>query len=433
MITFGGILMKSKSFLKATIALAAVGTLLSLSLVGCGKQSDSAAGSAGAGGKTVKIGAILPLSGEAAPLGENSKKAIDMAVEEINEKGGIKSLGGARLEVVYGDSQGKPPVGVSEAERLLADKDVVLLTGSYQSGVTLPASEVAERNKKIWFASVPSDDAITKRGFKYLFRLADTSEMRVKAQIQFLNALKEKEPIQNIALVYENTAWGQGVAKQWKEKLPPAGYTVVLDEAYDKSSADFTPVATKVKNANPDVVLLVSYTKDATLLTKAFVQQKVQPKAFVATSGGYADPEYIKNAGDAAVHFFDLAAWETDVNRPYSKETDQKFFDKYGMHMNGEMVKEYVGIYTIADALERAASTDSEKLREAFASANITQGPTQIYAKTIHFDETGTMPDPNLVMVQFQKIDGKVERVTVWPKEDARPGAEMVFPYKPAQ
>ncbi|WP_438315221.1 ABC transporter substrate-binding protein [Sporosarcina sp. FA9] len=420
--------MKNKIWKRLSIL--AVGSILIASLAACGKEG-STGGDSDEKVKIVKIGTILPLSGAAAQLGENSKKSIDMAVEEINENGGIKSLGGAKLEIVYGDSQGKPPVGVSEAERLLSNKDIVLLNGAWQSGVTLPASEVAERNKKVWLAPVASDDSVTSRGFEYVFRIADTSAMRVAGQVEFINYLSTIDPIKTVALVYENTAWGQGVANSWKEQLPAAGYEIVLEEGYDGNAAELTPVATKVKSAKPDAVLMVSYLKDATLLTKAFTEQKVTPKAFIATSGGYADAEYLNNVGDAPLGFFDIAAWEADVNRPFSKETNDKFIEKYGHGMNGEMVKEYVGIYTIADVLERAGSVDSEKIRDAFASTNIVEGPTQMYAKTINFDETGTLPEPGLVFTQFQEVDGKVQRVTVFPLEDARDGAEIVYPYAP--
>lgn len=398
-------------------------------LTACGGEKES--GKSGeSGGETIKIGTILPLSGASAKLGENSKKAIDMAVEEINEAGGIKALGGKKLEIVYADSQGDPPVGVSEAERLLSDPDIVMLNGAWQSGVTLPASEVAERNKKIWVAPVPSETSITQRGFKYIFRLADTSEMRVQAQIEFLKDLSKKEPIKTVAVLYENTAWGTGVSEIWKEQLPKNGFEIVLAEGYDANAADFTPVITKVKKANPDALLMVSYLKDATLLTNTIVQQKVQPKAIIGTSGGFADAEYIKNVGKNALYFFDVAAWESDVNRPFSKEINEKFKQRYGHDMNGEMVKEYVAIYTIADVLERAGSTDSEKLREAFTKTSIVEGPTQMYAPEIHFDETGTLPDPGLVVVQYQEINGEIQRVTVWPSSDAREGAEIIYPYR---
>lgn len=406
-----------------------------LVLAACGgtsnsNESSSQGGAGSSGGDTIKIGTILPLSGASAQLGANSQKAIDMAVAEINEAGGIKSLGGKKLEIVYADSKGQPPSGVSEAERLLSDPNIVMLNGAWQSGVTLPASEVAERNKKIWVAPVPSETSITERGFKYVFRLADTSKMRVMTQIEFLKDLSTKEEIKTVAVLYENTSWGTGVSDIWKEELPKAGFDIVLAEGYDANAAELTPVVNKVKSAQPDAILMVSYLKDATLLTNAFVQQKVTPKAFVGTSGGYADAEYLVNAGTNSINFFDVAAWESDVSRPFSKEVNEKFKSEHGHDMNGEMVKEYVAIYTIADVLERAGSTDSEALREAFASTSITEGPTQMYASTIHFDGTGTLPDPGLVVVQFQEKDGKVERVTVWPQADAREGAQLVYPYQ---
>ncbi|MFC4766211.1 ABC transporter substrate-binding protein [Effusibacillus consociatus] len=418
-----------KGIFKKSLALVAAGSLLSVSLIGCGKQ-ESTAGQGSGGSNDIKIGAILPLTGDAAPLGDQSRKAIQFAVDEINAKGGIKSMNGAKLQVVWGDSQGNQQVAQSETSRLITQEKVALITGAYQSGMTIPASQEAEKQKKIWFASVPSDDLVTSRGLKYVFRIADTSSMRVKTQIQFLNDMKKKSDIKSIALVYENSSWGQGVAKYWKEELPKNGYDIVLNEAYDRKAADLTPVVSKVKNANPDVILMVSYVQDATLLAKGFKQQQVKPKAFISTSGGTADPQFLKNAGEDALNWFDVSAWEPDVNRPGSKELDKKFVEKFGTHPSGEQIKEYAGIYTIADALERAKSTDSDKLRDALKASNITSGPTVIYTKTIHFDSTQTLPDPSLVIAQFQKVNGKIERVTVYPASDARQGANIVFPYQ---
>lgn len=357
-----------------------------------------------------------------------------MAVDEINAKGGIKSLGGAKLEMVYTDAQSKPEIGVSETERLLTDKDIVMLNGAHISAITLPASEVAERNKKIWFASVPVDENVTKRGFKYTFRTAETSAMRAETQVKFMDFLKQKQPLETVGIVYENSAYGQGIAKSWKNILSKSGYNLILDEAYDAANTqDFTPVATKIKTTNPDVILLASYTKDAILITKTFKQQKVKPKAIIVTSGGFDDPEYLKSVGNAAENFFDVSAWNSDVNRPGSKELNQRFIEKYKMPMNGEIIKEYAGIYTIADALERAASTDTEKLREALIATDIRQGPIQVYTSRIHFDATQTLPDPDLLMLQIQKVNGQMEYVTIWPEQVTRPGAQMLFPYQPAQ
>jgi hypothetical protein len=242
-------------------------------------------------------------------------------------------------------------------------------------------------------------------------------------------AEKFDTPIKTVALIYENTSWGQGAVRAWEKYIPEAGLEIVLKEPYPSNSSDLTPVVLKCKNLNPDIIMLVSYVSDAALLTNTFAEHKVMPKAFVGTSGGFADPAYFELTGDNCEYYFDISTWEPDVNRPFSQEVNQKFTEKYGYAMNAEAVKAYASMYIIADALERAGSTDPEALRQAFAETNITEGPTQMYASEIVFDETGQMVNAPLVISQMRKIDGKMERVSVWPEAEARPGMEIVWPY----
>jgi len=386
-----------------------------------------------AGVSEVKIGLILPLSGGSAPQGAQSRHASEMAVEEINAAGGIKSLGGAKLKLVFADSQTKPQVAVSEAERLLAQEKVALLVGAYNSGITLPASEVAERYKKVWFAPVSSDISITRRGFKYVFRLAENSETRVQAQLEFIKALDVQagKKIRTVALVYENTTMGQGNAIVQRKMVLQNGWKIVLDEAYDGNAADMSPVIAKIKAANPDVIITAnSFMPTTLMLVKGLKEQKVRPMGIFATSGSQSDPDFLANAGDAALGTFDVSAWDPDVNRPFSKEVAKKFQQRYKVPLNNEGSKDYVGIYVVKDVLERAGSLDSEKIRNAFAATKITKGIPQMYSKLVQFDSTGTFPGTgSMILVQFLRVNGKVERVTVFPKDAARPGYKAIFPY----
>lgn len=379
----------------------------------------------------VKIGNILPLSGSAAPLGKIGQQAREMAVEEINAAGGIRSLGGAKIRMIYADSKGDPATGVAEAERLIMQQRVALITGSYQSGVALPSTEVAERYGVPYFVPVPSEDVITERGFKYVFRLAEKTSWRNRDQARFIKEMSERfgTPVKTVALVYENTAWGQGAVRGWEKYLPEVGLEIVLKEPYPTQSSDLTPVVLKVKRLNPDIVMMVSYVSDAALLTNTFAQHKVKPVAFIGTSGGFADPVYFELAGDNAEYFFDISTWEPDVNRPFSKEVNEKFKQKYGYPMNAEAVKAYVAMYVIKDALERAGSIEPEAICKALAETKITEGVTQMYAPEIRFDESGQMVHAPLVICQFRKVNGKMERVTVWPDRDARPGWKPVWPF----
>lgn len=410
------------------IGLLLVITVMMSFVVGCGGGSG--------GGDTekvaeIKIGNILPLSGSAAPLGKIGQEARNMAVEEINAAGGIESMGGAQLKMVYADSKGDPATGVSEAERLITHEEVALITGTYQSGVAMPSTEVAERYGIPFVVPVPSEDMITERGFKNVFRIAEKTSWRNRDQVAFITEMAAKfdTPIKTVALIYENTAWGQGAVRAWEKYIPEAGLQIVLKEPYPTNSSDLTPVVLKAKNLNPDIIMMVSYVSDAALLTNTFAEHKVTPKAFVGTSGGFADPAYFELTGDNCEYYFDISTWEPDVNRPFSQETNEKFTQKYGYGMNAEAVKAYAAMYIIKDALERAGSTDPEALRKAFSETKLTEGPTQMYAAETIFDETGQMVNAPLVISQYRKIDGKMERVSVWPEAEARPGMEIVWPY----
>lgn len=414
-------LKKYKALLILSVFVLAAGLL-----AGCGSGQGSEDGKV----SEVKIGNILPLSGSAAPVGKIGQQARDMAVEEINAAGGIKSLGGAKIKMIYADSKGDPATGVAEAERLITQEKVALITGAYQSGVALPSTEVAERYKVPYYCPVPSEDIITERGFQYVFRQAEKTTWRNRDQVKFIQDMAQKfnTPVKTVALIYENTAWGQGAVKGWEKYLGEAGLNIVLKEPYPSKSSDLTPVVLKVKKINPDIVMMVSYVSDAALLTNTFAEHKVKPLAFIGTSGGFADPVYFETTGDNCEYFFDISTWEPDVNRPFSSEVNKKFKEKYGYSMNAEAVKAYTAMYVIKDALERAGSVQPDSIRNALAGTKLTEGVTQMYASEISFKD-GQMVNAPLVISQFRKVDGEMQRVTVWPEQDARPGFEPVWPF----
>ena len=391
-------------------------------------------GSDEGGGEAVDeiiIGNLLPLSGTAASLGLIGQQARDMAVEEINEAGGIKSMGGAQLKMIYADSKGDSAEGVTQTEKLITENNVQLITGCYQSGVAMASTEVAERYGVPYFVPVPSDDQITARGMKYIFRLAEKTSWRNRDQVAFIKSLAEQTgtDVKTWAIVYESSSWGQGALTALQKYIPEAGMEIVLEEPYNTGTTDLTPVVLKVKEKNPDVVLMVAYVSEAALMTNGFIEQGVMPKAYIATSGGFADPTYFDLTGDNCEYFFDISTWEPDVNRPFSVETNEKFKEKYGYGMNAEAVKAYSAMYIIADALERAGTTDADAICEALAATNLTEGPQQMYSSEVVFDETGQMINAPLVISQFRKVDGVMSRVSVWPAEEARVGWEPVFPY----
>jgi branched-chain amino acid transport system substrate-binding protein len=382
-------------------------------------------------GTVVKIGNVEPLSGPSASVGQQGKNAREMAVEEINAAGGIKSLGGAKLELVYADSKSDPNVGVTETERLINTDKVNIVTGCWNSGVTYPATAVAERYGVPFLVPVSVRDTITERGFKYVFRIAAKDSWWTRDQFAFLKDMKTEfgTELKTVAFVYENGDWGTGFAAQWKALAKEAGYEIVLDEPYPSTATDMTPVANKIRRAKPDVLLLTSNAADAVLLTNTLAEYKVTPKVILGSGGGHADPTFLSGTKDNAKFMFDIVEWETDVNKPGAKEINAKYKAKYGSNLTGEAVDAYVAMYVIADALERSASLEPNKIRDALAATNLSTGPAAIVAyDSITFDASGQNENAALAIVQINDLGQGLERITVWPKVSRRAGYNPVFP-----
>jgi branched-chain amino acid transport system substrate-binding protein len=386
-----------------------------------------------AGAKEIKIGNILPLSGPSASVGQQNQWAIELATDKINKAGGIKALGGAKLVNVFTDSKGDPNVGATAAEQLINTDKVVLISGAWNSAVTKPSTQVAERYGIPYVVPVSVNDAITERGFKYTFRIAAKDSWWARDQFRFLDDMKKatKTELKTIAFVYENGDWGSGMKEQWTKLADQFGYKIVLDEPYPSTASDLTPVVMKIKAAKPDVLLLTSNAADAILLTNTMATYQVKAKAIIGTGGGHADPSFRQTTGKNCENMFDVVEWETDLNRPQIPALNKEFKDLHKFDLAGESVDAFSSVYVIADALERAKSTDPKKLRDALAATNLCVGKGKLGIDILSydcvtFDQTGQNKNAGIVLVQFREINGVMERVTVWPV--ARKGIKPIFP-----
>jgi len=379
----------------------------------------------------VKVGNIIPLSGPSASVGQQGKNAREMAVEEINGAGGIKSLGGAKLEMVYADSESKPEKGVSEAERMINTEKVHVLTGCWNSAVTYPTTAVAERYGIPFIVPVSVADKITEQGFKTVFRIAAKDSWWTRDQFAFLKDMEEEfnTKVEKVAFVYENGDWGKGFAEQWKKLADEGGYQVVLDEPYPSTATDLSPVVQKIRRSRADVLMLVSNAADAILLTNTLAEYRVKLKAIIASGGGHADPSFLAATGKNAQYIFDIVEWETDINKPGAEEANEKYKAKYGYNLTGEAVDAYLAMYVLAEALERAGSYDPAKIRNALEATNYRSGRGMIVGyEGVEFDNTGQNKNASLVMVQINDIGKGMERITVWPKGARRAGYNPLFP-----
>lgn len=399
-------------------------------LAGCSQKP--AAGTA----ETIKIGAVYPLSGALASTGQNIKKGIDMAVEDINAKGGVL---GKKIEIIYGDSQGDPKIGMSEAERLITQQNVPVLLGAYQSGVTEVISQVAEKNKTPLLTAISTADVLTTRGYNYFFRLAPTNMMYLRDMIQYVVECNKKFNLdyKTVGVIADNTLLGQETAKWSKYWAEQKGLTVVKEILYTRDAADLTSEVLTLKSVNPDVLVIDPYVSDAILLVKTMHEQGFTPKIIIAKASGIIDPNFLSNVKQQADGITTAVEWNKGMTK--GKEINAAFEKKYGIPMNGHSAEAYTAVWVLKTAIENAAAPDRDKIRDALAKIKIEKqfpnGPEIILPyDTIAFetvDLAGTK-HTNLnvsATLGIAQIKGG-EYKTVWPFAVAEMAPEIPLPWK---
>lgn len=332
----------------------------------------------------VKVGQVLPLSGGAATQGMQIRVGAEIAAAEINAEGGVKALGGAKIRLVFADSKSTPDGGMAEAERLIVREQVPVLQGAFQSGVTFPATEVAERYQTPWLVNVAAKDEITVgRGFKYVFRDFKTMRMDV---VEVVNAMKHFAEVtghrpKNIGILCESTDWGRATAAAAKDLFPKAGYPIVMEESYLPGQADFTAQILKIKAVKPDMLHMCHYTPDHILFTKQAMEQKLNvPYGLLSYGAGSEDPAFYRAVPPRSVEYmFVEEDWDVRAigKAPWYASISGKAKEKLGYDMNAYVACGYGSLYLLKDALERAPYDASLKkyrdnIRQALASTDLT-------------------------------------------------------------
>jgi branched-chain amino acid transport system substrate-binding protein len=358
----------------------------------------------------INIGALYPTTGGMAQIGVGCVAAAKLAVEMINEAGGIKSLGGARLNLITSDLQSDTTVTRTETDRLITSNKLSAIHGCFASALTLIASEVCER-AKVPIITGSSSDQLNK-GRTYTFTPFARASQFAKAQLQ-MSKLVSEQP--KVAVIFENTAFGTSTSNGLKELAPGEGVEIVMFEPYSAGFTDASPLINKVKASGANALFSVSYLNDLIQIVRT-VKQVGLNIAINGGSGGFVIPDFYKNVGKLAEGLQGVAHWNHDmddnaqkVNAEYKKRT-------------GEFLFEYAGglvaqTYMIADALERAASSDPQKVREALSTLDVSSGfAAMAPGGKVKFGPDGKNIFGRPVGVQWQNGD----LASVFPKEDAR-------------
>ncbi|MBN9526878.1 MAG: ABC transporter substrate-binding protein [Alphaproteobacteria bacterium] len=331
---------------------------------------------------TIKVGVLHPVTGPLAYSGTQARAGALLAVEHINATGGIKALGGAKIEPVLADAQSKPEVGAAEIDKL-NEAGVSLVLGPFASGIALATTQAAARYDLPHVVDVGVVDQIVSRGLTNTFRFGPGFGKITSTALENLVKINDAagKPAKTVLIVHEDSAFGAGMAKLLNTELPARGFEVVDTISHATPTRDFTNIALKIKSANPDLVIPSNYLNEFILMARTLQQQRVRPKGIYAILGGAASNiKFANEHNEAAQYIMDCNHWydpRKPVAQAFAKACAAKKID-----LTYEAMLNYACMQVIGDALEHAASRDRKKVTEALAASKF-DGHIMPYGPTL--------------------------------------------------
>jgi branched-chain amino acid transport system substrate-binding protein len=357
--------------------------------------------------KPGRIGIITALSGTQQAFGQAHDRGFDIALEEINASGGVL---GKPLEVVKYDDQSKADIAAQGVAKLVDQDKVSALIGSYSSESTKAIVPLVARRGMPLLMPTATADNVMDNTEGWSFRLCAGAIGYAEAMVGFF---KDVGLPKSLAIVYENTNFGQANGASMKKAATAAGIPIATEESYTAKSPSYTAMLQKVKEKNPDAIYFASYLLDATSLMHQARQVDLNPRFFTAAGTGFSAPEFPteeKGAGKDSAYTFSVTQWMPESKWPGSAQFTEKFKAKYGSTPAYHAVQAYTALKVMVDAVKRAGKWDPTAIRDALKATNMpetTFGP-------VKFDERGQNLHPVLV-TQIQK--GKY--ILVYPKSVA--------------
>ncbi len=368
--------------------------------------------------KSIKVGLLHPVSGALAYSGGQSRLGGMLAIDEINASGGIKSMGGAKLEALLGDSQSRPEVGVSEVERM-QQEGVAAYVGCFASGIALPATQAAAKYNTPFLIDVGVSDALVSRGLKNVFRLAPGNGKCVDDAFAGLAEVNKAAGglAKTAVIVHEDSEFGTSTAKLLSAKLSGIGLEVKEVLKHATPTRDFTNLVLRIKAIKPDIVIMSNYQNEYVLIARTIYQQKVDLAGMFSVLGGGFNYKLVKEQPEVAQYMMDFNHWYNPKN-PKALDMRKRVEAKDNL-FTFEVYCTYNSVKLFADALENAKSADKEKVIAAlevstWADHFMPYGPTKFV--------NGQNQGGRAALLQASRTDIDV----VWPNEFA--AVKPVFP-----
>src|SRR5262245_55662409 len=361
----------------------------------------------------VNIGVIQPLSGANAQFGINSRNGIELVADEINAAGGIKALGGAKINLVVSDATSNPTLAPAVAQRLITQNELTAVIGAFSSSLTLVISEVTAR-ADIPFLTQAFADEITGRGLESVFQVTPKASVTGRAQVNYTIASAEAagSKIEKIAIMYEDTAYGVAQSRGLRRAAKDANIEVVMDQAYPLGITDTTPLIDKLRASGAQAAFPLSYLNDSLFIVRTMRQQRINIPV-IGGAAGYIIPDFEKGLGEFAEDVLSISPTNYDL----APALTEPFRKRYGFFMVHEAVEYAVALDLLVQAIERGKSAKPKAVTEALHGMRFEGGWTKAMpGGAVQFDQTGLNTLSVPIMVQWRKK----ELVTVWPKDIAK-------------
>ena len=389
--------------------------------------------------KEVVIGVIVPLTGPAPGTGQDCKLGAEFGADLIN--GGVKaegsgllgagwngipSLGGAKLKLVFADSQGSPEVGRAEAERLITTVKPSGTMGAWHSGVTVAIAPVIERYR-IPHTTISTATELTQRGFQYLFRVGVNAHQGGEVLFQYLDWIGQQGKKWNkLGQLHEDTAAGVNFANAVEEMAKARGISVALRVPYSREQANMDSEILKLKSAGIDVLVQTSYTSDGIIIRKTMRKLDYAP-ALIFSQGGFDDdPKFYEAVGDDANFGSKRQLWSPALSstKPILKAVNDEFKRRNGRDINDNSVRYITMIQVLADAMNRAKSVESQAIQKALVATDL-KAEQVLLVNGVKFDAKHDNVLGKAMVAQIQERQPKI----VFPPEAAV--AKPVWPMPP--
>ncbi len=335
----------------------------------------------------IYIALTAPITGDYAEYGNNFKKSVEMGMDLINQNGGIL---GKQLKVIVGDSKGDPKESSTLAQKFISDDKIVAEIGDFTSTCCLAAQPIYDQVGMVQLSPTSSHPDFAK-GSKYSFGIIGTQA----GEGPFMALMTNELGFKKVAVLYVNNDWGIVTNKYYSNALKEYGIEVVDREFYFDGERDFTAVLTKLKNSNPDMLFIASMYNDGALINKQ--REKLGWDVPVLGPGSLYSPKLIELGGEAVEGLYTTVVFHPKNPKPEIQAFVSEFVKRYETTPNMFAAVAFDAINLLADAIERAGSTDREAIREAIAATKDFPGVTG----KITFTEVGD------VMKEYTRVQVK--------------------------